>query len=933
MNQSPSSQHSRFKPLVPPSLFDLATRLVVRFATRSIAAPLLAVSVLASGCDPFLSPGDSELVASTSTADDVITCGGSTSATVVISSRDVTPTRPSDLVVLFDGSDELSAQDWNLQKEALRDFVARIQVAPDRTRVALVQFGWTARNEIPGFASDLDTIRGAIDQSTSLSGKRCLQCGLQKAGDLLQARTEANVERKVLVISAGRNQMRAQMLDATLQQLEDLGADVLVVAVGAGYGQLESIASGPEDNKAFFALSSYSQLPPAVRVLGDAASRPHSTNGTLTLFTSSAFSVSAATAEVGSVTVSPFQIVWSIPSLYDGDAVLEFSVEHVASAPGGDLDVWFGHVFTDDEGNVLTLIPPSVAVDCDSDGDGIRNDNDNCPAVSNADQLDTDLDGQGDACDLDDDNDGFEDSIDKCPLTASRNNRDADGDGLGNACDPDDDNDGIADATDNCRLRPNPGQEDEDGDGRGDVCDADDDGDGVADADDNCPAIPNPTQRDTDGDGLGNSCDNCLIAPNPGQADSDGNGIGDACQMSSVVFVVRKGDLNKGDRALRDRLEGLGLQVRIVRDRNAAPTDADGVIGIVVSESARSSRVLDAYRVVPVPVMTMEPSILDDMGMTGRRWAYDYGDAKKQTTVSIVLPGHPLAGGLLGAVEVTSKQKKFVWGAPAPGASVVATVAHEPRLATIFGYAEGATMFGLTAPARRTGWLAGRSAATAFTEEGWTLFDAAVSWTLFGQTPALFVTGSGSLSASDQAIKKRLERRGFDVVLRRDSTVKPYDVQGMALAVISETSESKIVGQTLRASTTAVLNLEPALQDELGMAGHQWNVEQGVKFDETNLDLVGTHPIAAGFSDAVAVTNAPSKFNWGVPAATAVVSAWLSGTTNKATIYSYDKGVNMVGLVAPAKRINWFAARGAAENLTAAGWQLFDAAVDWSVSP
>ena len=31
---------------------------------------------------------------------------------------------------------------------------------------------------------------------------------------------------------------------------------------------------------------------------------------------------------------------------------------------------------------------------------------DNCPLVSNADQLDTDSDGTGDACDTDDDGDG-----------------------------------------------------------------------------------------------------------------------------------------------------------------------------------------------------------------------------------------------------------------------------------------------------------------------------------------------------------------------------------------------------------------------------------------------------------------------------------------------------------------------------------------------
>ena len=43
----------------------------------------------------------------------------------------------------------------------------------------------------------------------------------------------------------------------------------------------------------------------------------------------------------------------------------------------------------------------------DTDGDGIFDSVDNCPADPNPDQTDSDGDGQGDACDLDDDNDSL----------------------------------------------------------------------------------------------------------------------------------------------------------------------------------------------------------------------------------------------------------------------------------------------------------------------------------------------------------------------------------------------------------------------------------------------------------------------------------------------------------------------------------------------
>lgn len=108
----------------------------------------------------------------------------------------------------------------------------------------------------------------------------------------------------------------------------------------------------------------------------------------------------------------------------------------------------------------------------DTDNDGIMNTSDNCPAMSNASQQDTDGDGVGDACDSDDDNDGAADASDNCPLAANPSQQDTDGDTSGDVCDVDDDNDGIGDAADNCPLVANQSQTDSDNDGFGDVCDS-----------------------------------------------------------------------------------------------------------------------------------------------------------------------------------------------------------------------------------------------------------------------------------------------------------------------------------------------------------------------------------------------------------------------------------------------------------------------------
>ena len=84
---------------------------------------------------------------------------------------------------------------------------------------------------------------------------------------------------------------------------------------------------------------------------------------------------------------------------------------------------------------------------------------------------DNDFDSLPDNCDIDDDNDGVRDNVDNCPLISNMTQIDTDMDGIGNDCDGDDDNDGVIDEDDNCPLTYNPNQEDRDSDGLGDVCD------------------------------------------------------------------------------------------------------------------------------------------------------------------------------------------------------------------------------------------------------------------------------------------------------------------------------------------------------------------------------------------------------------------------------------------------------------------------------
>ena len=92
----------------------------------------------------------------------------------------------------------------------------------------------------------------------------------------------------------------------------------------------------------------------------------------------------------------------------------------------------------------------AVGLNVDDDSDGVFNASDNCRALENADQMDTDSDGHGNECDEDDDNDGLVDEADNCPLAANPGQADLDNDGIGDVCDEDRDGDGVSDGLDQC---------------------------------------------------------------------------------------------------------------------------------------------------------------------------------------------------------------------------------------------------------------------------------------------------------------------------------------------------------------------------------------------------------------------------------------------------------------------------------------------------
>jgi OOP family OmpA-OmpF porin len=162
------------------------------------------------------------------------------------------------------------------------------------------------------------------------------------------------------------------------------------------------------------------------------------------------------------------------------------------------------------------IFEPSIG---DRDGDGIKDDQDDCP--DDPEDYDGFQDTKADSpagkygcSDPDNDEDGILDKVDQCPNNPEDKDGDHDEDGCPEGSDGDKDGDGILDSRDKCPDQP----EDKDGFEDRDGCpDLDNDKDGVPDADEECDNDPEDKDGFEDSDGC----------PDP---DNDRDGIPDIAE-------------------------------------------------------------------------------------------------------------------------------------------------------------------------------------------------------------------------------------------------------------------------------------------------------------------------------------------------------------------------------------------------------------------
>jgi hypothetical protein len=190
---------------------------------------------------------------------------------------------------------------------------------------------------------------------------------------------------------------------------------------------------------------------------------------------------------------------------------------------------------------------------------------------------------------------------------------------------------------------------------------------------------------------------------------------------------------------------------------------------------------------------------------------------------------------------------------------------------------------------------------------------------------ALLVVGNTTLTASDNALKNRLDYY-YTVSVLDDSASADTSKN---LIVISASVDPALVGTKYKFTSKGVVVMKPDLFDDMGMtaagAFGTLSLQTMLKINNAN------HQMAAGFSLGGSVTlySSGKTMAWGTPTAgSARIAVTADGNSSHVTIFGYNAGQAMVNFTAPGRRVGYYLI--SPSSLSVNGWKLFDYAVDWA---
>ena len=187
---------------------------------------------------------------------------------------------------------------------------------------------------------------------------------------------------------------------------------------------------------------------------------------------------------------------------------------------------------------------------------------------------------------------------------------------------------------------------------------------------------------------------------------------------------------------------------------------------------------------------------------------------------------------------------------------------------------------------------------------------------------ALYVLGSNH--SVDRFFVSRLELLGFSVTRADEYTVQASDANGKDLIVISHTVSGSSLAAKFKHSNLPLITWEDGIYDDLGMA-----TVSGDAWTSGALSL-NAHNLTGGYAGYARVYAGGNRLAYGVVSNGATVVGTVPGDSNKATLFTYERGTWMASDFAHGKRVGLFFQSYDEHDYTALSATIFDTAVVWS---
>jgi hypothetical protein len=443
------------------------------------------------------------------------------------------------------------------------------------------------------------------------------------------------------------------------------------------------------------------------------------------------------------------------------------------------------------------------------------------------------------------------------------------------------------------------------------------------------------------------------------------------------------------DALVRRHLEHMGFVVTTVKDAEAGAPPA-GTDLIVISSTADARVLQGRYAASTIPVFTWNTYLYPAMKMTGPHLHTDYEVVDPQHffarsfselygygsgNTAAIAQAAGLKPQLFGTLYL--EPGTVGWGRPAEGATTIVTFEGDPGKAGVFDYERGSMMYDdFVAPARRVGFYLSNANFHLLTAvygpaakdpelhdwyAGLRLFDAGIRWAVSPPrsmpeplktgafnahgTKVLYVERKYAFEGedTDEHIVEHLKKMGFEVTIA-DQMDPQSSADGEDAVIISATCSKYKLSNKYVDVPVPLLLLEALYSDTMRMTARHRYVDYGEHGEpnesddppEAYLKIVGAwHPMAAGLPPGlVPVLKEPGMMKWAVPEPSAIAIASLPGESEQKAIFDYEKGAAMYGgFIAPGRRELFPLDNDVFDDLTPQGLALFDAAVEWLVSP